>query len=267
MQVYSLGPKEGDGGDVVASGRIFPNNTSPPGPDHYFYLIPRENDIVLKLQGYLDRVPATPAALQGVFEQMLAVANYRYRTAVLQMSDAVEDILLPRGARIIGNAVAGLSPENIFPIAASFVDSSEIKLVINTARGQGSVKAVRFGEDNVFGMPAEIKAWRADVDKFERVTVVNGREVGVPEQECEITSNEMYLARATIDARGVSESLCAAFLSDDPRQHYFPRNQITPSTYNSINLNIRSRHAHPSIVVKDEKYAYSLVCEMRQMIV
>lgn len=260
--MYSLAPEEFAEGEAV--GVIVPDAMATSNDNHECYLIPSRSDIEIKCEVYVNHADMTVTSAKSILEAAINNANYKYRTAVLEQ-DWTDRLVWPKNAEYADGNLLALTPGNIFPLHASIDADDTLCLTINTAGGQGSVKKIWFaaGVENVFAFPDVIESWDEERGRNKRVEVRNIGVIGIRDQECEITSSDMFLARATISAEGVGPALCASFLDDNPHRDYFPKNRLSPSTYNAITLIIKSRHSHPHFKITNEVYKYSLVCELR----
>jgi hypothetical protein len=88
----------------------------------------------------------------------------------------------------------------------------------------------------------------------------------------QISSNDVFLSRTTINEKSSGASLCGLFITPgNPTSvshplTYFPKNVLSSSvTYNSLNFDVRSKYYHQSMNVTKEVYEYSLVMEIRHV--
>ena len=271
-RLFSLGTLPlGDGGDVVAA-NLPDMDAASTGPGE-FKLVPRPTDAYLRFEAYVTDLPATPSSLKRLLDMLIANGNYKYRASILDQMWA-EQLVWPEGgtydwvgADIDGGATPSIVPFNIFPMRAGY-DATKVLLNLNTAKGIGSIKEVNFDPLNVFGMPDHFRSWDDADGKFKVDTVktLDGGELGVPGQYCQMTSNDVFLSRATMTEQGTSASICAMFLTPNPLLCYFPKNRLSASiSYGSLTLDVRSRYTHPSVMVTNEVYDYSLVIEIRNV--
>ena len=186
--VYALGAMPmAYGGDSTA--------VNPPAMDERsvveasFHLIPRQTPAHLEFLLYAQEIPATPAGMAGVLEQLIAAGNYKYRHAVLEFPFA-RKLVWPKEAVYVSGAGAGaprvsLQPTNMFPLRISY-DATDVMLEVNTQAGVGSVRRVDFDERNVFGFAEHHKTWDEAIGKNIVAKISSIAGLGIRDQQCEV---------------------------------------------------------------------------------
>lgn len=271
-EVYSLGRLPVEEGDVV--GQFLPNMDAVSTGKYGFYLIPRRHDLILRLETYAIDVKATPSSLKTLFDDMLANANYTYRASILEQVYDEKYIWPETGVYNhvpeLGGGIAFLHPANIFPIQAKY-DATGIQLEINTVRDIGSIRKIEFDEENPFGLPDNTYAWDDAKRRHKNTVVESNRELGVNDQECEISSTSLYQGRGTLTTDSVRAATCAIFMrpgNENPTKltTFFPKNRLASSiSYSYLDFMARSKYTHKTLTVVGEKFRYSLVMEIRNL--
>ncbi len=266
--LYALGPMPVEKGDVTA--------VNPPQLDAVslapatFYLVPRKEDMKLRLECYAYEIPAIPSALKVVLDLLIANANYKYRVSVLEQVFE-ERYIWPATSEHFaddtGVVSARLYPYNIFPIVTGF-GADKITLDINTKENFGSVRDIAWDERNIFGLSDHYSTWDPAKRRNKQTSIESTMPLGVRSQICEISSTQVFQSRASLTSETVNAAICALFLA--PGQPttfpmtFFPKNLLASSiSYSSLDFMVRSRYVHPTMTVTGEQYDYVLVAEIR----
>lgn len=261
-----------EAGEVVANNPPMMNEISE--EIGRFMLIPRVQDAHLHFEAYVEDVPATPQGMKLVLDTLISSANYKYRASVLEQL-WIEQYVWPDGGTYdwiddYSHVNPVIVPFNIFPLKpfySTVENNHKVMLEVNTLKGIGSVKEINCIDRNIFGFPTHFLAWENNSYLGRKILqTMDHRPLGIPGQYCQITCNDLFFSRASVTEYGTSPPICALFLTANPLHAYFPKNRLSSSmTYGKLTFDVRSRYIHPTMVVTNEVYDYSLVIEIRNV--
>ena len=154
-------------------------------------------------------MPATPAGMHAVLEQLIASGNYRHRAAVLEFPHRLR-LLFPGTARYdeggVGSPRATLQPDNIFPLLARYRHDG-VSLQLNTQSGIGGIRSANFAERNPFGFSQHYNSWNEETGRnVANVVVSSTGALGVRNQQCEASLGKRCAFLTTFTTQPLSFS-------------------------------------------------------------